>query len=146
MARGINKVILVATLGADPEVRYMPSGGAVANFSVATNKEWKDKTTGEKKSKTNWHKCVAFNRLGEIAGEYLRKGSMVYLEGESETRKYQDKDGRDCYITEVIVRELQMLDSKRDTSNDHNNAPAMGQQQAPTYSEDMPDFTDDIPY
>lgn len=112
MAKGINKVILVATLGKDPEVRYMPSGGAVANLSVATSESWKDKQTGEKVEKTEWHRVIFFNRLGEIAGQYLKKGSKVYIEGKLQTRKWQDKDGQDRYTTEIVGNELQMIDSR----------------------------------
>lgn len=114
MARGINKVILIGNLGADPEVRYMPSGGAVANISVATTDSWKDKKTGQNQDKTEWHRVVLFNRLGEIAGEYLRKGSKVYIEGSLRTNKWQDQQGIDRYTTEIIANNLQMLDSKSD--------------------------------
>ncbi len=109
MARGINKVILVGNLGADPETRYMPSGGAVTNLSLATSETWKDKQTGEQKERTEWHKVAMFNRLAEIAAEYLRKGSQVYIEGKLRTRKWQDRDGNDRYTTEVIADEMQML-------------------------------------
>jgi single-strand DNA-binding protein len=109
MARGINKVILVGNLGQDPETRYMPSGGAVTNITLATNESWKDKQTGEQKDRTEWHKIAMFNRLAEIAAEYLRKGSQVYIEGKLRTRKWQDKEGRDRYTTEVIADEMQML-------------------------------------
>jgi single-strand DNA-binding protein len=109
MARGINKVILVGNLGADPETRYMPSGGAVTNLSIATSESWKDKQTGEQKERTEWHKVAMFNRLAEIAAEYLRKGSQVYIEGKLRTRKWQDKDGNDRYTTEIIADEMQML-------------------------------------
>ncbi|HNP35147.1 MAG TPA: single-stranded DNA-binding protein [Woeseiaceae bacterium] len=109
MARGINKVILVGNLGNDPETRYMPSGGAVTNISVATSESWKDKQTGEQKDRTEWHRVAMFNRLAEIAAEYLRKGSQVYIEGKIRTRKWQDKDGQDRYTTEIIADEMQML-------------------------------------
>ena len=109
MARGINKVILVGNLGQDPETRYMPSGAAVTNFTVATNESWKDKQTGEQKERTEWHRVAMFNRLAEIAAEYLRKGSQVYIEGKLRTRKWQDKDGQDRYTTEIIADEMQML-------------------------------------
>ena len=109
MARGINKVILVGNLGQDPETRYMPSGAAVTNFTVATNESWKDKQTGEQKDRTEWHRVAMFNRLAEIAAEYLRKGSQVYIEGKLRTRKWQDKDGQDRYTTEIIADEMQML-------------------------------------
>ncbi len=109
MARGINKVILVGNLGADPETRYMPSGGAVTNLSIATSESWKDKQSGEQKERTEWHKVAMFNRLAEIAAEYLRKGSQVYIEGKLRTRKWQDRDGNDRYTTEIVADEMQML-------------------------------------
>jgi single-strand DNA-binding protein len=109
MARGINKVIIVGNLGQDPETRYMPSGSAVTNFTVATNESWKDKQTGEQKERTEWHKVAMFNRLAEIAAEYLRKGSQVYIEGKLRTRKWQGQDGQDRYTTEIIADEMQML-------------------------------------
>ena len=109
MARGINKVIIVGNLGQDPETRYMPSGSAVTNFTVATNESWKDKQTGEQKDRTEWHRVAMFNRLAEVAAEYLRKGSQVYIEGKLRTRKWQDKDGQDRYTTEIIADEMQML-------------------------------------
>ncbi|MGI9247383.1 MAG: single-stranded DNA-binding protein [Woeseiaceae bacterium] len=109
MARGINKVIIVGNLGQDPETRYMPSGSAVTNFTVATNESWKDKQTGEQKDRTEWHRVAMFNRLAEIAAEYLRKGSQVYIEGKLRTRKWQGQDGNDRYTTEIIADEMQML-------------------------------------
>ena len=109
MARGINKVIIVGNLGQDPETRYMPSGAAVTNFTVATNESWKDKQTGEQKERTEWHRVAMFNRLAEIAAEYLRKGSQVYIEGKLRTRKWQGQDGQDRYTTEIIADEMQML-------------------------------------
>jgi single-strand DNA-binding protein len=109
MARGINKVILIGNLGQDPETRYMPSGGAVTNLRLATNESWKDKQTGEQKERTEWHSVAMFGRLAEIAAEYLRKGSQVYVEGRLQTRKWQDKDGNDRYTTEVVANEMQML-------------------------------------
>lgn len=112
MARGINKVILVGNTGTDPEVRYMPNGNAVTTLSLATSETWKDKTTGEKQEKTEWHRIVLFNRLGEIAGEYVRKGSKIYVEGSLRTRKWQDQQGQDRYTTEIIANEMQLLDSK----------------------------------
>jgi len=161
MARGINKVILVGNLGNDPEVRYMPSGGAVANITVATSETWKDKNTGQKQDKTEWHRVVMFNRLGEIAGEYLKKGAKVYIEGKLQTRKWQDKNGQDRYTTEIVANEMQMLDS-RGGSGDF--APAQqfsGQQQGRPQQQsnnnnapmaesvgagDFSDFDDDIPF
>jgi single-strand DNA-binding protein len=109
MARGINKVILIGNLGADPETRSMPSGGVVTNIRIATSESWKDKQSGEQKERTEWHAVVMFNRLGEIAAEYLRKGSQVYIEGSLRTRKWQDKEGKDRYTTEIIADEMQML-------------------------------------
>ena len=106
---GINKAILVGNLGNDPEVRYTPSGTAVANFSIATKEEWKDKNTGEKQSRTEWHKIVAFGRLGEICGEYLHKGKQVYIEGRLQTKSWEDREGVKRYTTEIIAREMQML-------------------------------------
>ena len=112
MARGINKVILIGNLGQDPEVRYMPSGGAVANLRLATSESWKDKNTGELQERTEWHTVVMFGRLGEIAGEYLKKGSKIYVEGRLQTRKWQGKDGNDRWSTEIVANEMQMLDSR----------------------------------
>lgn len=109
MARGINKVILVGNLGQDPETRYMPNGSAVTNLSIATSESWKDKQTGEQKDRTEWHRVAMFNRLAEIAAEYLRKGSQVYIEGKLRTRKWQGQDGQDRYTTEIIADEMQML-------------------------------------
>lgn len=112
MSKGINKVILIGNCGSDAETRYLPSGGAVTNITVATSESWKDKESGQRQERTEWHRVVFFNRLGEIAGEYLRKGSKVYIEGSLRTRKWQDKDGGDRYTTEIIASEMQMLDSK----------------------------------
>ncbi|GLX78001.1 hypothetical protein tinsulaeT_13410 [Thalassotalea insulae] len=111
-SRGINKVIIVGNLGQDPEVRFMPNGSAVANFTVATSETWKDKQTGEQKEKTEWHRIVIYQRLAEIAGEYLKKGSKVYLEGRLQTRKWQNQQGVDQYTTEIVANEMQMLDSR----------------------------------
>lgn len=112
MARGVNKVILIGNLGADPEVRYMPSGSAFANIRMATSESWTDKQTNQKQERTEWHRVSFFNRLAEIVGQYLRKGSKVYIEGSLRTRKWQDKNGMDRYTTEIIANEMQMLDSK----------------------------------
>lgn len=141
--RGVNKVILVGNLGKDPEVRYMPSGGAVANISLATSETWRDKQTGETQERTEWHNVVFFNRLAEIAGEYLRKGSEVYIEGSLRTRKWQDKNGQDRYTTEIIANELQMLDGRRDDAQ-QNSAPY----QEPSGGYQHPDSDDfgDIPF
>ncbi|MAC32258.1 MAG: single-stranded DNA-binding protein [Haliea sp.] len=114
MARGVNKVILVGNLGDDPTTRYMPSGNAVTNVSLATSETWKDKQTGQPQERTEWHRLVFYNRLAEIAGEYLRKGSKIYAEGSLRTRKWQGQDGQDRYTTEIVVREMQMLDTRGD--------------------------------
>lgn len=106
---GVNKVILIGRLGRDPEVRYTPSGVAVANFSIATSEEWKDKDTGEKQERTEWHKIVAWRRLGEICGEYLHKGKEVYIEGKLQTRPWEDRDGNKRYTTEIVANVMQML-------------------------------------
>jgi len=124
MARGINKVILIGHVGTDPEVRYMPNGNAVATVSIATTESWKDKQTGERQDKTEWHRVVFFNRLGEIIGEYVRKGSKVYIEGSLRTRKWQDQQGQDRYTTEIVANDLQMLDSKGNNNNMPDDMPA----------------------
>ena len=121
MARGVNKVIIVGSLGNDPDTRYMPSGSAVTDLSVATNESWKDKQTGEQKERTEWHRVCMFGRLAEIAAEYLRKGSQVYLEGSLRTNKWQDKSGNDRWTTEIIANEMQMLGGRSGAG-----APAMG--------------------
>jgi single-strand DNA-binding protein len=129
MARGINKVILIGNLGTDPEVRYMPTGGAVANLTIATSESWTDKATNEKKENTEWHRVVIYQRLAEIAGEYLRKGSKVYIEGRLRTRKWQDQQGVERYTTEIIANELQMLDGRGEGQGaGMGQAPAMGNQ------------------
>lgn len=112
MARGINKVILVGNVGQDPETKAMPSGSAVTNISIATSESWTDKSSGQRQERTEWHRVVFFNRLAEIAGEYLRKGSKVYVEGSLRTRKWQDQSGQDRYTTEIVANEMQMLDSR----------------------------------
>src|SRR5690554_3610853 len=111
-SRGINKVILIGNLGADPEVRYTQNSTAIANLSVATSETWKDKQTGEQREQTEWHRVVCYRRVAEIAGEYLRKGSKVYIEGRLQTRKWQGQDGKDNYTTEIVCNDLQMLDSR----------------------------------
>lgn len=168
MARGVNKVILVGNLGQDPETRYMPSGGAVTNVTVATSETWKDKQSGQPQERTEWHRVVFFNRLAEIAGEYLKKGSKVYLEGSLRTRKWQNKEGVDQYTTEIVAAEMQMLDSRGGAGGDNNysdggyssQAPAQAspaprrapppQSQAPAQSAPpaggFDDFDDDIPF
>ena len=112
MARGINKVILVGNCGQDPDTKFTASGSAITNISIATSEAWKDKQTGENQERTEWHRVVFFNRLAEIAGEYLRKGSKVYVEGKLQTRKWQDQSGQDRYTTEIVANEMQMLDSR----------------------------------
>jgi single-strand DNA-binding protein len=111
-SRGLNKVMIIGNLGSDPEIKYMPSGDAAATLNIATSESWKDKKTGEQVEKTEWHRVVAFGRLAEIMGEYLKKGSKVYVEGGLQTRKWQDKSGNERYTTEVKVRDMQMLDSR----------------------------------
>lgn len=157
MAKGINKVILIGNLGADPETRYMPSGGAVTTVSLATTDMWKDKNTGEPQERTEWHRVVFFNRLGEVAGEYLKKGSKIYVEGSLRTRKWQGQDGQDRYTTEVIGAEMQMLDSRGGGAADYaapaaSSAPRPAQQQRPA-TDPAPapppadeGFDDDIPF
>lgn len=152
MARGINKVILIGNLGQDPETRYLPSGGAVTNVSVATSESWKDKQTGEAQERTEWHRVAFFNRLAEIAGEYLRKGSKVYIEGSLRTRKWQDQNGQDRYTTEIIANEMQMLDSKPDQDQSrppqrNQYAEARGRNSStPSPPDNMDSFDDDIPF
>lgn len=121
MARGVNKVILIGNLGNDPEVRYTPNGNAVANVTLATSTTWRDKQTGELQERTEWHRIAFFNRLAEIVGEYLRKGSKVYIEGSLRTRKWQDKNGIDRYTTEIIANEMHMLDNRHSGSNHTNH-------------------------
>ena len=164
MARGINKVIIVGNLGQDPETRYMPSGNAVTNINVATSESWKDKQTGQQQERTEWHRVVMFNKLGEIAGQYLKKGSKVYIEGSLRTRKWQGQDGQDRYTTEIVANEMQMLDS-RGGGGDYSPPPQSqenwGQQSKPSQPQAAPqaapdydagnkggfgDFDDDIPF
>ncbi|KTC92703.1 single-stranded DNA-binding protein [Legionella cincinnatiensis] len=123
MARGINKVILIGNVGVDPDVRYLPNGNAVTTLSIATSEAWKDKATGEKQERTEWHRVVCFNRLGEIAGEYVRKGSKLYVEGSLRTRKWQDQQGQDRYTTEIVANDIQMLDSKGGASSSFDDIP-----------------------
>ena len=147
MARGINRVILVGHLGQDPEIRYMPNGNAVANFSVATSESWKDKQTGESRDKTEWHRIVVFGKLAEIVGEYVKKGTQVYLEGQLQTRKWQDQSGQDHYTTEVVINSLggtmQILGSRQNDGEQKQKAqPAQSQvREAPPT-----DFSDDVPF
>lgn len=163
MARGVNKVILVGNCGQDPEIKYMPSGGAVTNISVATSETWKDKQTGQPQERTEWHRVVFFNRLAEIAGEYLRKGSKLYVEGSLRTRKWQDQGGQDRYTTEIVASDMQMLDSRSGGSEGQEYGGGGGYQpprpqatqqpsQAPSHSSQpapppaMDSFDDDIPF
>lgn len=155
MARGINKVILIGNLGADPEVRYTQSNSAVCNLSLATSEQWKDKQTGEQRENTEWHKVVLFSRLGEIAGEYLRKGSKVYIEGRLQTRKWQDQNGQDRWTTEIVANEMQMLDSRSDAPMGESSGGYGGQARqqprqapAPAQGQSGPDddMGDDIPF
>jgi len=150
---GINKAIVVGTLGNDPEPRYMPSGGAVTSFSVATNESWKDKTTGEKKERCEWHNISMFGKLAEIAGEYLKKGSQVYLEGSIRTEKYNDKAGVEKYSTKIIANQMQMLGGNNSTQNDQSqHASGNRNHPNPTYEQAQPgaavddSFSDDIPF
>jgi single-strand DNA-binding protein len=161
MARGVNKVILVGNLGNDPETRYMPQGGAVTNITVATSESWKDKQTGQAQERTEWHRVVFFNRLAEIAGEYLKKGSKVYVEGSLRTRKWQDQGGQDRYTTEIVASEMQMLDSRgagggsagggdyeapaprrQSSGSSSNNNPPASNEPPPNFD----NFDDDIPF
>ena len=156
--RGVNKVIIVGNVGQDPETKFTASGSAISNISVATSESWKDKTTGQQQEKTEWHRIVFFNRLAEIAGEYLRKGSKVYVEGKLTTRKWQDQTGADRYTTEIVASEMQMLDSRGDgaapqqqqaprqqaPTGTPRDMPGQAPQQAPP--QEMDDYSDDIPF
>jgi len=163
MARGVNKVIIVGNCGQDPETRFMPSGGAVTNLSIATSESWKDKTSGEPQERTEWHRVVFFNRLAEIAGEYVKKGSKLYVEGSLRTRKWQGQDGQDRYTTEIVASEMQMLDSRGGPggsggsggydspqgSTGQGSAPKSPNQQAPNQQapqQQSGPFDDDIPF
>ena len=143
MARGINKVILVGNLGRDPETRYLPSGGAVTNVSLATSRSWKDRDSGEQKEKTEWHRIVFFNRLAEIAGEYLKRGSKVYVEGELRTREWE-KEGQKHFTTEIVGNEMQMLDSKGGSSDYETSNHSSGA--TPTSLSSSEIIDDDIPF
>ncbi len=154
MARGVNKVILVGNLGKDPEVRYSPNGSAVANVTIATSESWKDKTSGEKQERTEWHRIVFFGRLAEIAGEYLKKGAQIYVEGRLQTRKWQDKDGKDRYTTEIVANEMQMLGSRAGAGMPSEPAhepagahePAAARSGGSVAKAPAGDFDDDIPF
>jgi single-strand DNA-binding protein len=158
MARGINKVILIGNLGADPETRHTAGGNAVTNLRVATSESWRDRQTGEQRENTEWHNVVLFSRLGEVAGEYLKKGSKVYLEGRLQTRKWQDRDGKDRWTTEIIANEMQMLDSRggsapmdedrggyRDGDRDNQRAD-YGRSSEPAGRGGQDNLEDDIPF
>ncbi|EMI5646308.1 single-stranded DNA-binding protein [Proteus mirabilis] len=171
-SRGVNKVILIGNLGQDPEIRYMPNGGAVANLTLATSESWRDKQTGEMREKTEWHRVVIFGKLAEVAGEYLKKGSQVYIEGSLQTRKWQDQSGQDRYTTEVVVNiggSMQMLGGRGGDSSGQSHSsgqggwgqpqqptasqqfsgggvPARSQAPAPQNNEPPIDFDDDIPF
>ena len=157
MSRGINKAILVGNLGQDPEIRYTPSGSAVANISVATSDQWKDKQTGERRERTEWHRVVFFNRLAEVVGECLRKGSQVYIEGRLQTRKWQTQEGQDRYTTEIVANEMQMLGGRPGGAGQAGDHAAGGQgaQAGPGQQPPAPSgapgavgggFDDDIPF
>lgn len=147
MARGINKVILVGNLGADPETRYMPSGGAVTNIRIATSESWKDKNTGDQQERTEWHNVAFFGRLAEISAEYLRKGSQVYIEGKLRTRKWQDKEGKDRWTTEVIANEMQMLGGRPGSGAPAQSSAASAPAGAPAGPPSgSGEFDDDIPF
>ena len=152
MSRGVNKVILIGNLGADPELRFMPNGGAVANIRIATSESWKDQTTGHSQERTEWHQVVFYRRLAEIASDYLKKGAKVYVEGSLRTRKWQDKQGIDRYTTEIIGNEMQMLDrlGNAPAAEPPANRPARASQPAVapagTPDNQPPDFDDDIPF
>ena len=157
----VNKVILVGHLGKDPETRYMPNGDAITNATLATSESWKDKQTGEKKEQTEWHRLVFFRKLAEIAGQYLRKGSLIYIEGSLKTRKWQDKDGQDRYTTEITVNEMTMLGGRGDAGGGQSsgepqqrqqqqrpqgNGGGQQQRQSAPQSRGFDDFEDDIPF
>ncbi len=154
MARGVNKVILIGNLGNDPDIRYTASGAAVANISLATAESWRDKDSGEQQERTEWHRIVFFGRLAEIVGEYLRKGSQIYVEGRLQTRKWQDKEGHDRYTTEIVANEMQMLGSRSGGSASYDNAPAKPSSAPAPAASNSPapatsavdDFDDDIPF
>jgi single-strand DNA-binding protein len=159
MARGINKVILVGNLGADPETRYMPSGKAVTNIRIATSESWKDKQSGDQQERTEWHRVVLFDKLGEISAEYLRKGSQVYIEGALRTRKWQDKEGKEQYSTEIVARDMQMLGGRGGggagassgggesrSGGGYERRPAATEERAPAAAADEGEFDDDIPF
>ena len=144
MARGVNKVIIVGNLGADPDSKSMPSGNMVANFSVATSESWNDRDTGERQEKTEWHRVVFFNRLAEIAAQYLKKGSQVYVEGKLQTRKWEDKEGNERWTTEVVANQMQMLGDRMSGDMSNDNASSSQSTSDNDFSTD--EFDDDIPF
>ncbi len=149
MARGINKVILVGHLGADPESRAMPSGRSVTNLRLATSESWKDKQSGEQKERTEWHSIVLYDRLGEVASEYLRKGSQVYIEGRLQTRKWQDKEGKDRYTTEIIANDMQMLGGRAGAGGGSGGSYEPRERSSaaePVAASAVPELDDDVPF
>lgn len=149
MMSGVNKVILIGRLGRDPEIKYLPSGGAVTNFSIATSESWKDKNSGQRQERTEWHNIVIFNKLAEIAGEYLRKGSMVYIEGSLRTRKWQTQDGSDRYTTEIVASVMQMLDGKVDPQGELSRIQketGLSDSDMKAFAQAADSFDDDIPF
>ena len=139
---GLNKVMIIGNLGADPESKALPSGDAVTNISIATSEQWKDKTTGEKKEASEWHRVVLFKRLAELAAQYLRKGSKVYIEGQLRTRKWRDQQGNDRYSTEIVAKEMQFLDSKGQSQAPQQShaPPSVPQDQGTSFEDDMIPF------
>ena len=152
MARGVNKAIIVGNLGRDPEVRYTANGNAISNITVATTESWKDKQSGERQEKTEWHRVVFFGRLAEIAGEYLKKGAQVYIEGRLQTRKWEDKSGQERYTTEIVASEMQMLGSRGGGASEAPDDDYSGEARSATGSSGAaasggdPDLDDDIPF
>jgi single-strand DNA-binding protein len=149
MARGINKVMLVGNVGNAPEVRQTTEGNAITTLSLATSETWKDKQTGEKQEKTEWHRVVFFRQLAEIVGKYVRKGSKLYIEGNLRTRKWQDQQGIDRYTTEVVANDMQMLDSRHDEERPDNNGPGYAAQNPMPANNQPPvlqDYDDDVPF
>jgi single-strand DNA-binding protein len=146
MAKGINKAILIGNIGKDPEVRYTANGVAIATLSLATSESWKDKNTGDMQERTEWHRVVLYSRLGEIAAQYLKKGSKVFIEGRLQTRKWQDKDGQDRYTTEIVADNMQMLDSKSMSSASEFNPIDRQNTSMPPAEPIVGNFDDDVPF
>ena len=143
----VNKTIIIGNVGKDPEVRFTPNGNAICNLSIATTRTWKDKTSGEKQEEVEWHRVVMYDRLAEIAGEYLKKGRPVYVEGRLKTRKWQAKEGHDVYTTEIIAHEMQMLGGRDDAQQSARPAPAAAAKAAPSKpATGFDDMDDDIPF